>query len=242
MIHFLTFGTPDYQKQLDRITKEAELFECFSSIKGASVHDLDKDFTDKHSGFMKRNPRGYGFWIWKPQIVLQTLRNIPDGDVLVYADSGCNMNYHGKQRFMEYIDIATNKSPTGVVCFQMPPHKERWYTKQSIFDFLDASEYKEFFQIHATSFIIKKCPLSMSLVTDWSNMSQMYPFIDEHDKNVQSNDFIDFRHDQSIWSILNRKYGSYVIKTDETFPPNQNMMPIWGSRIRKDTESPYKFY
>lgn len=240
-MHFLTFGTPDYQKQLDRITKEAELFQCFSTIKGASLHDLDNVFMTNHSNFMKSNPRGYGFWIWKPQIVLQTLHSMSEGDILVYADSGCNMNYHGKERFMEYIDIATNKSPTGIVCFQMPPHLEKTYTKRSVFDALKAHEYQNYFQIHATSFIIRKNHISMSLVTDWSNMSQMYPFIDEHDKGMQAPDFIDFRHDQSIWSILNRKYGSYVVNTDETFPPNQNMMPIWGSRIRKDMESPYKF-
>ena len=242
MIHFLTFGTPDYKKQLDRISKEAELFNCFDSITAASTSDLDTEFLERHLSFMEHNRRGYGFWIWKPQIVLQTLRKMNDDDILVYADSGCNMNYHGKQRFMEYIDIAKNKSKTGIVCFQMPPHLEKSYTKRAIFNFLKAHEYENYFQIHATSFIIRKNSNSMNLVTDWSNMSQLYQYIDEHDRQQQIPEFIDFRHDQSIWSILNRKYGSHVINTDETYPPNQNIMPIWGSRIRKDMESPYKFY
>ena len=241
MLHFLTFGTPDYKKQLDRISHEASLFEMFNTITAASLSDLDNDFMRKHSMFMQNNPRGYGFWIWKPQIVLQKLREINDGDVLVYADSGCNLNYHGKDRMNEYIEYAKSRSNTGVVCFQMPPHKEKCYTKLAVFDYLKAHQYADYFQIHATSFIIRKCGLSMSLVTDWSNMTQMYNYIDEHDRMLQIREFIDFRHDQSIWSILNRLYGSYVINTDETYPPNQGMMPIWGSRIRKDAESPYKF-
>jgi hypothetical protein len=241
MLHFLTFGTPDYRKQLDRIAREASLFQCFDTIQAASLGDLDNDFMINHSRFMETNAIGYGFWIWKPQIVLQKLRTMADGDVLVYADSGCNMNYRGKQKLLEYIELAKNESSTGVVCFQMPPHKEKCYTKQSLFELLDANEYKILDQIHATSFIIKKTHTSMNIVSDWSTISQQYQFIDERERHLQQPDFIDFRHDQSIWSLLNRKYGSYVISTDETYPPNRIDMPIWGSRIRKNADSPYKF-
>ena len=49
--------------------------------------------------------RGFGYWIWKPQVILQSLRMMDKGDVLLYADAGCVLNNLGKKKFNEYIDI-----------------------------------------------------------------------------------------------------------------------------------------
>ena len=43
--------------------------------------------------FLQANPilnekTGAGFWLWKPYLILKTLEQIPEGDVLLYIDSG----------------------------------------------------------------------------------------------------------------------------------------------------------
>jgi len=234
MLHFATFGTHDYEKQVKRITEEASRFELFTTITGYNPDMLDKSFVERHGDFMNNNKRGYGFWIWKPQIVLQALESIPNGDILVYADAGCTLNHLAKQKLLAYINT---DSTTGVVCFQMPPHLEKWYTKDEVFGVLGCDHLKDTFQVHATAFLIRKCPASLQLVKDWSELTQRYELIDESGK--QKYYFRDFRHDQGTWSLLNKLRGSHIIATDETFPPGRVEYPIWGSRIRKDSESPY---
>jgi hypothetical protein len=238
-MNFITFGTYDYDKQIKRITSEASTFGCFKTVTGIYPYMLEKPFLDKHETFMQNNKRGHGFWIWKPQIVLQSLNSIPDGEVIVYADSGCTMNRYGINKLYEYVNKAKYHSKTGVVCFQMLPHLEEEWTKQKLFNILDCESYKKTPQIHATTFIIKKCPESMKLVEEWSYYSQKHELINEEDRSEQqSPPFIDFRHDQSIWSLLNKKHGSFIIQNDETYPPT-NETPIWGTRIRKDHDTSF---
>jgi hypothetical protein len=238
-MNFITFGTYNYETQIKRITSEAHTFGCFKTITGIYPHMIEKTFLDKHETFMQNNKRGHGFWIWKPQIVLQSLNSIPDGEILIYADSGCSMNRFGIDKLNDYVNKAKYQSKTGIVCFQMPQHLEEQWTKQKLFDVLDCESYKKTPQIHATTFIIKKSPESMKLVEEWVKLSQIYDLIDESDISEQiSPPFIEFRHDQSIWSLLNKKHDSLVIQKDETYPPN-NRNPIWGTRIRSDTTTPY---
>ena len=33
----------------------------------------DQNFWEKHQQFIKRNPRGWGCWIWKPYIIKKLL-------------------------------------------------------------------------------------------------------------------------------------------------------------------------
>ena len=42
-----------------------------------------------------KNPRGSGYWIWKSQIILQTLEKMEKNDMLIYIDSGSTLNIRG---------------------------------------------------------------------------------------------------------------------------------------------------
>ena len=44
-----------------------------------------------------------GYWIWKPHIINKTIHSMPEGSVLVYADSGSVCNRNGIHRFGEYV-------------------------------------------------------------------------------------------------------------------------------------------
>ena len=87
MIHFLTFGagSQDYLEAVERICNQARQLGAFSSITGLTDKDLkaDTEFWFKHGAFIKRNPRGFGYWIWKPYIIWKTLKSLPDGDILL---------------------------------------------------------------------------------------------------------------------------------------------------------------
>lgn len=48
---------------------------------------LDPDFVQKNARILNE-PRGAGYWLWKPWVILKTLNSVPENAIVVYADSG----------------------------------------------------------------------------------------------------------------------------------------------------------
>jgi hypothetical protein len=93
-------------------------------------------------------------------------------------------------------------------------------------------------QLMATSFILRKCNNTINLVNEWYKvMTSNYNLIDDS-PSLLNNDisFIEHRHDQSVFSLLRKKYGTEII-SDETWYPdfnNENVKkyPILAKRIK----------
>ena len=219
-INFISFGGPgeNYHKTLNRIYKQAIEFYLFDEISVLTEEDLknDKPFWDKHGQFIENSHRGYGYWIWKSYIIKKRLEQIQDNDILIYCDSGCELNKCGLERLYEYIDlINTDSNGYGIISFQMR-YIEFLYTKKRIFDYFNYSENdKKNKQCSATIIIIKKNKHSIDIINKWYETCSIYNLINDDQIN-EDNRCIDNRHDQSIFSILVNKYGSIKIY-DETY-------------------------
>lgn len=50
-------------------------------------HDLDPAFKKQHEKVLS-NPKGAGLWLWKPYVILKTLKSVPEGDIVFYLDGG----------------------------------------------------------------------------------------------------------------------------------------------------------
>ena len=101
---------------LKRIRHQAEEMGVFGNrIRVWTEMDLDSDFLEAMKDHLTDGSRGYGYWCWKPQIVLQLLREMNERDVLLYADAGCHLNPRGIERLKDYYDLAMEH---GVVAFQ----------------------------------------------------------------------------------------------------------------------------
>jgi hypothetical protein len=217
---FITFGSGIYKRAVDRICLEAKNFQIFNEINGYTERDLkaDPNFWNTHGNFIQNNKRGYGYWLWKPYLIQQKLNTLNDGDILVYADSGCEINPNGKPRFYEYVDMLDKDiNQYGLLTFQMG-FLEKQYTKSTIFDWFKADEtIKNSGQCVGGIQIIKKTEHSLNIINKWvENMH--YQLINDNLFNEIS-EFKDNRHDQSIYSIIVKIYGSIKIP-DETWYNN----------------------
>jgi hypothetical protein len=47
--------------------------------------DLDPDFYDRHESILSQ-PRGAGYWLWKPYLISKFMDQMEDGEVLFYLD------------------------------------------------------------------------------------------------------------------------------------------------------------
>lgn len=237
---FITFGGPcaNYHNAAGRLCNQTKTLNFFDGVTGYTDIDLknDKEFWDLHGDFITKNKRGYGFWIWKPYLVQKNMNEIKDGDYLIYADAGCEMNANGLKRLNEYIGMLDDdEEQYGILSFQLtfPEYK---YTKQELLHYLNCDEdLKNDNQFIATVVILKKTKHSVSVINKWYEIACNYDLISDIKHMEQDSRFVDHRHDQSILSVLVKKYGSIKL-SDETFFMNWDdgvNFPILAKRMRR---------
>ena len=216
--YFISFGDESYKEPLNRLTTQASLLNCFDVIYGYTDKDLESysDFWDIHGEFVKNNPRGYGYWIWKSYLSLKTLNEMEDGDILLYADAGCEMNYDGIQRLDElFKKVETNR--TGFLSFQLNDlmyHQEERWTKMDLLKHFNHERYGTCLQLHSTYYFLRKGDFLMNIINLWYNTSSIYHFIDDSPSISKNSDyFCDHRHDQSVFSLIRKVHdpNNYIL-------------------------------
>ena len=109
-IHLITFGDgyPGIKDAAVRLCLQATELEWFYSVNKYDIEvlsNLDPEWHVRHIGFIKNNMRGYGYWIWKPKIILESLKQLPENDILIYLDAGCELNKYGFKVFNIYLEL-----------------------------------------------------------------------------------------------------------------------------------------
>lgn len=239
---FITFGGPtvNYHNAVVRICREANEIGAFDHVIGYTEKDLmnDASFWNKHKDFILANERGYGYWIWKSYLTKKMLEKMNDNDILVYADAGCQINPNGKPRLLEYFDIV-NKSKFANYSFQIPPYLEKIWTKMDIIQYYDANQHHivETGQLVGGIYILRKCQHTIDLIDRWYEGSCQYHLLDDSPSSIPNHaSFNGSRHDQSLFSVLRKKYGCEMSDFDETwFGPNWTVRgdryPFWAMRM-----------
>jgi hypothetical protein len=233
-VQFITYGDEKFKQSRERIANEAKFTKWFSEVKIYTPSDFGPEFHDKQSKFIKNNPRGGGYYIWKPYVILKQLEQLNDGDFLVYLDAGCTINPRGKKRLQEYLQLLGD-SKKGVLGFQMV-YTEKCWTKADLAARLKVENNHGIMdsgQVMAGAMVIQKNADSMKLVKDWYDLGSEnnHHYIDDS-KSTLPNDacFKENRHDQSIFSLLIKMLGAPLLGNEiETFGVRE---PFWATRKR----------
>jgi hypothetical protein len=249
---FISFGggSEQYYQRVHQLCNKVSNLNYFTQVIPYSHNDLinDSDFWSKYGVFMSdpRNRRGFGFWIWKPYLILKTLESLNDGDFLVYADAGCDINSNGLKRLDEYQEMLENNE-YGLITFHLEKNREEIkYSKRILLDYMNTvEEDKQSPQIMATVLIMKKTSHTLNHMKSLLNIasSMNYNLINNVLSLNEYSEFQSHRNDQSIHSLYvksilrNDKNPKPIIIPDETyFEPNWNTdgitYPIWARRFR----------
>jgi hypothetical protein len=238
------FADKRLEASLKRFAEQAGQMNVYDGIYLYSESDLDKDFYNHFKN--KFNLRGYGYWVWKPQIILQTLSKMDENDLLQYTDIGCHLNKNGIKRLNEYFEMV-NQSKTGLLAFDMPWYTEKQWTKGDLFDYFNVRNREDIYpgQIAATVIFIRKCPESIEILNKYSKVFfDNFSLVDDSpSKSDNFEEFQEHRHDQSIWSILVKINKVPCISHSEQYPTDwetQKEYPIWAKRDKVWNENPLK--
>jgi len=248
-IHFITYANHVYENAKKRLLREAHDFGEFVSIQGLSPDNLSDNFKRQFENILQI-PRIAGCGIWRPEIILNKLKLMNDGEYLLYMDAGCKLNTKGKRRMFEYIELL-EKSDKGLITIRMTGNngfgqlcKEREYSRKEVFDYFNVEPNSEIGnnpQCLSGILLMKKNQHSMKIIEMWLKCVYENPrmFTDIYDEpiNAQDEQFIANRHEQSVLSILTHIHGSVNIDGDESWIPpfgrgESLKYPFWAIRSK----------
>jgi len=185
-------------------SKTAKEIAGFDKVINYGKNSLSADFINRHATHFSYT-RGAGYWVWKPQIIIDALNNINKNDLLMYSDSGC----HFIDSMNPVFDRLEN-SYNNVLCFNLSQIEKDW-NKRDCFINLDCDfpQYTDTKQIMSTFFLCKKNDFSYHIVNEWQRLvSDFHMVADEFispSKNQNYSSFKEHRHDQSILSLICKK-------------------------------------
>ena len=205
MIVAVNYANAKYRKAQKVNSKTAITKGKVDKVISYSPRDLDADFRQKNSAILLQK-RGNGYWLWKPYIILKTLREMQEGDYLVYLDAGAFYI-----NSVKWLTVEMEKDGQEIMSFELP-FQEKRFTKRDAFIGMQCNEekYTESNQRMATMIVFKKCESTLHFVKEWLYFGQKEEIITDRPNCAgHENDsrFIDHRHDQSIFSLLCKKHG-----------------------------------
>ena len=148
-------------------------------------------------------PIGNGYWLWKPYIILETMKIIDDNDIVFYMDAGddiCNPDIVNMiERCGDYMLSCPTKLRTNMV-----------WTKKDCFILMgcDTPKYWHGQHVEAGTLVFRKKDHILAFLNEWLFYCRDKDIITD----IPSKLGIDYpglrahRHDQSILSLLAIKY------------------------------------
>jgi hypothetical protein len=243
MKHLVAFADSRLRRSTTRIEKQAKLLNFFDFIHLLDENNLSLEFKNHFKKILNFNTRGFGYWCWKPEIILNTIDKMKEGDLLLYVDIGCHLNPLGINRLIEYFWLAKDDKK-GILAFQLikpdssnsvlkydgfplTDHRIARFTKGDLLDFFqvrDDSRITRSQQTEATVIIIKNCKKSKEILKEWRDIIWKHFNLVDDTPSISPNfpEFLEHRHDQAIWSLLCEKYNVRRISSYEFLKPKTN--------------------
>ena len=180
---------------------------------------LDAAFVEKNKAILSQ-PRGAGYWLWKPCIIARALRELRDDDHLFYCDSGC--------LFINPIDegIAIHErelDDKGIVVFKTtmwvetgPPWQdapEYMWTKRDVFTALnaDVDATTRSAQANGATILLRRRDFAIRFVDDWLAYCEDHHLLtDTPSRHPNYGGYNEHRHDQSLLSVLGKVRGVHM--------------------------------
>ena len=243
--HFVTFGGgPGWREAADRLVAQALQTGLFKSVH----HFTDQDLVARlpaiapHWPFIESNPRGFGYWIWKPLVIGATMDQADAGDVVCYLDAGFDLLPDGEPELRKMIDFAHQNGAMILDYAKYPIFNAIFWTKADLWELPEFSGLLpdtrvKVPQASAGSVFLRATPSNRQIVATWFALAtaEGYRFVDDTPSRQEHRTlFCEHRHDQPILSLLKATYQlpSYGSALDYDFA-KLVYLRAWPSLLRR---------
>lgn len=230
--HFITYATPDFMSFAEENVKTALSVGGFDTAKIYTPDDIDDLFKSKNN-FLLSHKRLGGYAVWKPYIILKRLLEIDEDDILCYNDSKYlwlkNVRQFEKDILSDKnIGIYLNKPNSGT-------HIEKKWSKYDAFCLMVPkgnviNNFKNSNQAWSGFILLRKKFNPIRFIGEWLTYNQDPRIASDLPSLFGKNDdiFTENRHDQTILSLLAKKWGIPMHIIDKSYmidcrnPPMKN--------------------
>jgi len=211
----ISFANERYFKSLISLQDTMTMIGNVDEYIPYSQEWLKKEpFWNKNS-YILTQPRGAGYWIWKPYIILKTMALMEEGDIVLYTDAGVTP----LQDLQPLYDLAEKNEK---IIFQNAGHNNKTWTKRDCFVLMNCDEkkYWDGMQVTATFSLWKKTVSNIEFLTEYQRYLRDSRIVTD-DPNMAGRanffEFKDHRHDQSVLSLMAIKYGIELFRDPSQF-------------------------
>ena len=238
--HLVSFGDSRLRRPARRFHRQARFLHEFATVKIKDQTELEREFVVRNSEHLRPTVRGFGYWIWKPQVVLERLSELPENSMLFYADVGFHINRKGKKRFRAWVTQFEASSEWLLVFQATPPEmflnhdgrrlpslEDGLWCKGDLVDFMGMRDHPELWTptIGAGLFAVKNTQSARSFLLEWRGFAEQHFGLIDDTESVAPNPvgFREHRHDQSFFSLWIKKNAIGLrLSAYEYWYPNKN--------------------
>jgi len=230
--YLVSYSTPEWEgsQYLLHHSASAVGIDCQAPFNRA--HLIKTSFYRENRELLD-SPVGAGYWLWKPYYMLETMRKMHAGDILIYLDSSLMISADMRP----LIDLCLEQD--GILLFTNGYLNSSW-TKRDCFVFMGCDEEK-YYSVEQTvggSHLWVKHRKSMEILEQWLEYCQNVNIMADI-PNIcglaNLPDFVLHRHDQSIITNLSILHGIERFRDPSEYGNSRKMdyQKVPGERIIK---------
>jgi hypothetical protein len=136
----------------------------------------------------------------------KNFKKMNPNDILMYLDSGCELNYLARDKLLEYIESVKIKKILGTETSST----DYSYTKMDLIKYFNLQDNIDLLKqnhIQAGILMMLNCHEIKKLYEEYYDIGSNNYFLIDDSKSKEKNfkEFIEHRHDQSIFNLLVKK-------------------------------------
>lgn len=166
--------------------------------------DIDEDFFLMNAEIFNQ-PRGYGYWLWKPYFLYQTMNLTPENEIIVYLDSGVEV--------VNSLNYIKDRMQGDIWLFGNEHNHVDWCKGDVLRRMLESDDFEGWDerQVQASVIFVRNTPFARRFVKGWLLWCQMPNFIDDSPSFIENvSTFKEHRHDQAILTNLAIRYNIFL--------------------------------
>lgn len=205
MVHYITYSNAIYCETRDFSITMALKKGKVDTVTAYKPEDIDNDFWRKNKEILQQGA-GNGLWLWKPYFLNKKLKEVCDGDIVIYCDAGSFFFRSCKDIIMSMDDD---------IWVSDIPLIEKQFTKPELLEMMGChdDEYINTNQVQANFIAIRKSRRGELFAKEWLDwcckenaLTRETIYLVEPPEWC----FMGHRSDQSVLSLLVKKWGLKV--------------------------------
>jgi hypothetical protein len=209
----ISFANERYYRSLDLLEQTSIEIGKVDQFIAYKEEGLKADNFWQKNQFIISRPRGAGYWIWKPFLILKTFETLDEGDIVLYSDAGLKVI----DNLTPLFKVTQNNSNNGKTLFKLPAvdvpsHIAKTWTKRDCFVLMNADEPK-YWNANMTNGAVslwEKNEDNITFLKEWLRYLRDSRIVTDDPNFCGKPNFMEFkdhRHDQSVLTILSIKYN-----------------------------------